>query len=326
MKDILIISEFGTRIRKRRKRLLIEGKNGKIEVPVKQIRDLIILTKTSLSTDIMKTLIENGVEITICSYLGRPVARVIGYRIGGSSINRRLQYKAFESGLGVELAKKIIRAKIENQSMNLKYYSKSKRIEKISEFLRRKSEELIRISEEIDKIDGNSIEEVREEIMNIEGRAAGIYWESIAEVYGKEFGFRGRDQRGDDIMNIYLNISYNLLSIWVWKHSLYFSLDPYFGFLHSERPGKLSLVYDLMEPLRPLVDRLTIGYLLRKKPKKDFEDIRKFKIDLLEKFADSRVFIGNRKLRFKTAIFYYIQSVVSFLREGREIAFPKIYW
>jgi CRISPR/Cas system-associated endonuclease Cas1 len=31
-------------------------------------------------------------------------------------------------------------------------------------------------------------------------------------------------------------------------------LDPEIGFLHSNPKGRLSLVYDLMEPLRPVVD------------------------------------------------------------------------
>ncbi len=326
MKEVLVISDFGVRIRKKRRRILIEGKESKTEVPIKDLRDVIILTRTSLSTDIIRTLVENGVEITICSYLGRPVARIIGSRIGGSVINRRLQYRAVDGELGVEVAKKLIRAKIEAQSMNLKYYSKSKRIEEISRFLKERAENLIAISTELSRIKGKNIEEVREEIMNVEGRAAEMYWDAIARVYGKEFGFQGRDQRGEDVMNVYLNIAYNLLSIWVWKYSLYFSLDPYLGFLHAERPGKLSLVYDLMEPLRPITDRMTIGYILKNKPKKDFKDIKKFKHDLLERFLTTMVYFGYRKLRLKTAIFYYIQSLISFLRGKGEIIFPKIYW
>jgi CRISP-associated protein Cas1 len=38
-------------------------------------------------------------------------------------------------------------------------------------------------------------------------------------------------------------------------------LDPYIGFLHADRKGRASLIYYLMEPLRPLVDRKLIGMI-----------------------------------------------------------------
>lgn len=34
--------------------------------------------------------------------------------------------------------------------------------------------------------------------------------------------------------------------------------DPTKGYLHACRPGRMVLVYDLMEPLRPPVDRLVL--------------------------------------------------------------------
>ena len=33
------------------------------------------------------------------------------------------------------------------------------------------------------------------------------------------------------------------------------------GYLHACRPGRMALVYDLMEPLRPHVDRLILGFV-----------------------------------------------------------------
>ncbi len=37
-------------------------------------------------------------------------------------------------------------------------------------------------------------------------------------------------------------------------------LDPTIGYLHASRPGRVALVYDLMEPLRPQTDRLALGF------------------------------------------------------------------
>lgn len=38
-------------------------------------------------------------------------------------------------------------------------------------------------------------------------------------------------------------------------------LDPTIGYLHASRPGRVVLVYDLMEPLRPRVHRAVLSFV-----------------------------------------------------------------
>ena len=38
-------------------------------------------------------------------------------------------------------------------------------------------------------------------------------------------------------------------------------LDSTLGVLHAQRPGRPSLIFDLMEPLRPLVDAKLVAFL-----------------------------------------------------------------
>src|SRR5262249_6144829 len=38
-------------------------------------------------------------------------------------------------------------------------------------------------------------------------------------------------------------------------------VDPTIGYLHAMRPGRAALVYDLMEPLRPKIDRLILDFV-----------------------------------------------------------------
>ena len=49
-------------------------------------------------------------------------------------------------------------------------------------------------------------------------------------------------------------------------------LDPYVGYLHTERPGRVSLALDMIEELRPvLADRFVLSLINRKMiTKKDF--------------------------------------------------------
>ena len=55
--------------------------------------------------------------------------------------------------------------------------------------------------------------------------------------------------------NAMLNYAYRVLESSTLIAATSVGLDPFIGFLHADRKGRASLVYDLMEPLRPAVDR-----------------------------------------------------------------------
>ena len=80
------------------------------------------------------------------------------------------------------------------------------------------------------------------------------------------FPFCGRNRRPPkDNVNALLSFVYTLLA-----HEVQFALetvglDPYVGFLHTDRPGRASLALDLMEELRAyLADRLVLTLINRK--------------------------------------------------------------
>ena len=57
------------------------------------------------------------------------------------------------------------------------------------------------------------------------------------------------------------NYAYAVLESQVRIATVSQGLDPTIGYLHTCRPGRVALVYDLMEPLRPRVDRLILGFV-----------------------------------------------------------------
>jgi CRISPR-associated protein Cas1 len=56
-------------------------------------------------------------------------------------------------------------------------------------------------------------------------------------------------------VNAVLTYAYALLDNQVRIVTVAQGLDPMIGYLHTSRPGCVALVHDLMEPLRPQVDR-----------------------------------------------------------------------
>lgn len=62
-------------------------------------------------------------------------------------------------------------------------------------------------------------------------------------------------------VNAILNYAYGVLESQVRIAAVAAGLDPTVGYLHARHPGRLALVYDLMEPLRPEVDRQVLAFL-----------------------------------------------------------------
>ena len=62
------------------------------------------------------------------------------------------------------------------------------------------------------------------------------------------------------LVNAALNYGYGILYGNVWGAALNAGLEPFAGFLHVDRPGKPSLVLDLVEEFRqPVVDRAILS-------------------------------------------------------------------
>ncbi len=55
-------------------------------------------------------------------------------------------------------------------------------------------------------------------------------------------------------MNNVFNLAYEVLNWHLWSSCLDAGLDPYIGFMHTIRHGRPSLICDLIEPYRPLID------------------------------------------------------------------------
>jgi CRISPR-associated protein Cas1 len=89
---------------------------------------------------------------------------------------------------------------------------------------------------------------------NIEAQAARRYWPLLM---GEDFR-RDRDSGGRNAM---LNYGYTVLRAGTARAVVAAGLHPSIGLHHSNRGNPMSLVDDLMEPFRPLVDFLVVRLL-----------------------------------------------------------------
>jgi CRISPR-associated protein Cas1 len=150
-------------------------------------------------------------------------------------------------------------------------------------------------------------------LMMYEGRIADIYWSQIQKTFNKlcpEFNFKSRrgktsswNMNASDEVNALLNYGYAVLESEVQKDLNSIGLDPSISFLHELSNSRASLVYDVQELYRWLVDLSVIQLLEEKKLKKsDFIVTENYNIRLSETTA--KALIEKIRLNFNSRVFY----------------------
>ena len=96
-----------------------------------------------------------------------------------------------------------------------------------------------------------------DELRGYEGTAASQYfgvWDELIFQQKDVFYLHTRNRRPPtDACNAMLSFVYTILGNDVAAALEAAGLDPYVGFLHTDRPGRASLALDLMEELRPVL-------------------------------------------------------------------------
>jgi CRISPR-associated protein Cas1 len=285
----IIVSGFGCFLSKKSERVVVKRPDGKVlyQFPMFRLSEIIVASRgVGLSSDLLEECCERGIRISFLSGGGRPYAMITSPMLNAVVTTRRQQLEAMNDGRGLEFSRAIVRGKIKNQAALLRYTGKylkqadPPRYEKITEAAEalhaqyRAVEKVARASrppgspENTTNDTGGTpaplkIDDARHELMGIEGVCARIYWDAVKEIIKDKITFMGRETRGaQDEVNSLLNYGYGILYAQVWGAVLNAGLEPFAGFLHVDRPGKPSLVLDLVEEFRqPVVDRVVLAHV-----------------------------------------------------------------
>jgi len=327
----LVIDGFGKFLGRKGETIVVkEDRKIVARLQPQELEQVIISGKGTISTDALRLLAEHGVDVLIVDFRGEILAILMPPMMRTVS-TRREQYLAYKDKRGVKIAKEFVKAKIKNQKAIL-YTLAKRRVDtqpELAEKLYSAAKELEELSEKVRVIEGKNIEEVREILFNLEGRAAQHYWEAVGGLL-RDLGFKERSGRyATDPVNSMLNYGYGILMGEIWRAVHYAGLDPYGGFLHADKPGKPSLVLDLMEEFRPhVVDRFVIKLVTRKiVSPEDFEIVdgvcqmkentrRLFLQEFLSDLS-SNVRLEENKSSWSNVMLHQARQLAKFLRGER---------
>jgi CRISPR-associated protein Cas1 len=180
----------------------------------------------------LSRLMEFGAAVVVCGRNHLPSGLLLPLGNHSEGVARLQEQIRASRPLRKRLWKQIVRAKVRNQAANLAPDSVGRR-------------RLLALADEVKSGDP----------ANIEAQAAKIYW---GEWLGADSGFR-RDLDGGDAVNAMLNYGYAVVRAAVGRALVAAGLHPALGIQHSNRSNAFCLADDLLEPLRPFVDRVVRG-------------------------------------------------------------------
>ena len=210
-------------------KFIISGEK-EAKFPLEDINSIVIENiQSTISTILLTRLAEANIAVYLCDERHLPAALLLPYnqyysqrRIYNLQINAK-------KPLLKQLWQTIIKQKISNQAENLKLAGN-----------KNDSGKLIELSKQVQSDDSTNIESI----------SARLYFKAL---FGKDF-----DRRSDNGINSCLNYGYAIIRGLIARSLVANGFMTFLGIHHCNELNNFNLVDDLIEPYRPIVDRIVV--------------------------------------------------------------------
>ena len=262
----------------------------KLAVPIHHLESVCIFGQSLVSPQALELCWEHGVPVNYFSENGYFVGRWEG--VANTSVMlRRTQYRAADNPqTAASIARQCVAGKLQNSRQSLLRSARETDSPEEELVLRSAAAEIARVLKRLQEFvlggppeNGDQpypdLDERVSDVARIrgfEGQGANLYFKVFAlhlRQQREDFPFKLRTRRPAlDPLNCLLSFLYALLRHDCIAALTATGLDPFVGFLHTDRPARPGLALDLMEEFRPLIaDRLAITLVNRRQIEiKDF--------------------------------------------------------
>jgi CRISPR-associated protein Cas1 len=207
--------------------MVVAQEDGEVRLPIEDIAYVVLDTQqATLTAALLSACMEAGIAVMVTDPMHRPSGLMLPFH----RHHRQAGVAQVQAGISEPLRKRlwqaVVRAKIGNQAAVL-------------DLLARPGAEALRaMARRVASGDSR----------NVEARAARDYWAALWR------DFRREDD--SDRRNALLNYGYAVIRAGVARALVAAGFLPAFGIGHASAANAFNLADDMMEPFRPLVDRL----------------------------------------------------------------------
>jgi CRISPR-associated protein Cas1 len=239
----LIVQDQGARIGKKGEEFEIITRQDKYLVRMADVSQVCIMGNIQMTTQALREAVSRDIPVCYFSMGGWFYAIVQG--LSHKNVNLRImQYRTADNfSESMNFARHFVAAKISNQRTIL-----MRNHPDLPESVPKELRNLALSARTAD---------CPETLLCIEGFAAKLYFSHFGGLLsgdeGFGFNFSGRNRRPPtDPVNAMLSYAYSLLAKDVSIALLSVGFDPFLGFYHRPRYGRVALALDMMEEFRPI--------------------------------------------------------------------------
>ncbi|MBP3688945.1 MAG: type V CRISPR-associated endonuclease Cas1 [Bacteroidaceae bacterium] len=274
------------------------------KLPFQKILALFVVGHIHITTPLIEKCKKNNVALVVL----KPSLRPVFYWSDSAEANflvRKKQY-SFDKN-DISIARVIVENKIANHV-------------KLLQATRRKDPLTLSVATACEqKIEQARNAQEYNTLMGVEGSAAKMFFSA----YYQDFIWQGRKPRvKSDYLNATMDIGYTYLFNFIECFVRMFGFDLYVGIYHRLWFKRKSLVCDLMEPFRCIIDKTIRTAINRKQvTERDFEKHKgeyRLKREMNKKY--SKLFF-DALIPFKQDIFRYVQSYYRCFMGGKDIMY-----
>lgn len=232
-------------------------------------------TGVAITSALISALIEHKIKVIFCDAKANPQSELMPYYNNYCTYKKIMAQISFDDVCKDKIWQAIIYEKIKNEYRLLKLLECYASVDKLEQYLQ---------------------EITLGDMTNREGHAAKVYFNSL---FGNSFS---RDDDSNSI-NKYLNYGYSIIVSCINREIKALGFLTELGIHHKGETNAFNLSYDLVEPLRTLIDSFVV---LNKVNDENFKDIFQRILSLEVDFDGKRMFLDN-------AIHNYILSIFNAL-------------
>lgn len=327
----LYVTENGAQINIDGGYFVVLYKNGMVhKIPKETLESVALFGNISISTPCMQDFLKKGIAVSFFSTKGAYFGRLDSTGCKNVFRLKKQIYNSDNEEFSLNISKRIINSKINNQMIVLKRYCKNN-LENVEAEIKNM------------RIYKNKIFSCNtyEEVMGYEGSSAKEYFSALSKIINTDFAFNGRNRMPPkDPFNSMLSLGYTLLMYEIYGEIENKGLTPYCGFLHKDRERHPTLASDLMEEWRAVVvdsvvlslvqgneikkedfatDEETQGVFLTKNGMKIF--INKYE----NKLRSENKYINNLKMSFRKCLWYQVNQIKNAIEEDNPELYNPIY-
>lgn len=243
--------------------VIIKDNNELGRVPLHNLEGIVVFGYTGASPALMGSCAKHNISLCFMTQYGKFLSRISGEVRGNVTLRKTQYFLSDKKEESIKIARNFIIGKIYNSRWVIERAVRD-------HSMRVDVQKLKDVSDSLKKSIDVAVEcEEHEILRGIEGEAAKLYFSVFNDLILQQkehFSFNGRNKRPPlDNVNALLSFAYTLLTNNIVSALETVGLDPYVGFMHTDRPGRVSLALDLLEELRSVfADRFVISLINKK--------------------------------------------------------------